>query len=140
MFSYLACKFRTHHLPKNSGRVFPIFIQVCWDGANIHNTVQRDSMWPLLYSIISLPPSLRNKLHLGLHVASFDNGNRASLDMFASELKNLYENPIIVNGIKYYVMVFQIIMDGPGRNKFCKLLGPHALNGGCNLCEFKGFG
>lgn len=116
----------------------PIMLQVCWDGAPIHNTVQRDSMWPLIYSIVNLPPSMRNKLHLGVHVASFDNGNRASLDMFAKELKSLYENPIECFGHKYHVMVSQIIMDGPGRNSFCKLLGPAALNGGCNLCDFKG--
>jgi hypothetical protein len=96
-------------------------------------------MWPLVYSIVSLPPSMRNKLHLGLHVASIDNGNDASLDLFADELKSLYENPIECFGFKYYVMVSQIIMDGPGRNSFCKLLGPAALKGGCNICDFKGF-
>ena len=95
-------------------------------------------MWPIIYSIVNFPPSMRNKLHLGLHVASFDVGTRVSLDMLAKELKSLHENPIEFKGFKYFVFVSQILMDGPGRNSFCKLLGPAALNGGCNHCDFKG--
>ena len=95
-------------------------------------------MWPVVYSIVNFPPSLRNKLHLGLHVAAFDNGNDLPLEMFAKELLSLYENPIEFNGIKYLVIVSQIVMDGPGRSSFCKLLGHTALKGGCNLCDFKG--
>ena len=95
-------------------------------------------MWPLFYSIVNFPPCLRNKLHVGLHVASFDNGQDCSLDLFASELKSLYENPIRYEGKSYYVLVTQILMDGPGRNSFCKVLGPKAFAGGCNICDFKG--
>ena len=95
-------------------------------------------MWPLIYSIVNLPPSMSNKLHLGLHAASFDNGNDATLSMLANELRSLHEYPIECNGFKYYIMVSQILMNGPGRNSFCKLLGPAALKGGCNLCDFKG--
>ena len=122
----------------DNGKTIAIYLQVCWDGAPISNIVQRDSMWPVVYSIINFPPSLRNKLHLGLHVAAFDNGNDSPLEMFAKELLSLYENPIEFNGIKYLVIVSQIVMDGPGRSSFCKLLGHAALKGGCNLCDFKG--
>ena len=59
--------------------------------------------------------------------------------MLAFELKSLFENPIEFNGYKYYVIASQILMDGPGRNSFCKLLGANALNGGCNICDFKGY-
>jgi len=129
---------KEHFIPPGPKNI-PIYLQLCWDGAPIYNTVQRDSMWPILYSIVNFPSSMRNQLHLGLHVASFDGGSRTSLDMLATELKSLYENPIEFNGYKYYVIVSQILMDGPGRNSFCKLLGANALNGGCNICDFKGF-
>ena len=116
----------------------PIYIQLCWDGSIIYRTVQKDSMWPLTYSIVNLPPSLRNKLHVGMHVLSFDHGSTAALDKCASELLDLYKNPIELNGKKYYVIVAQIIMDGQGRCKYCKLEGQRSFNGGCHTCDFKG--
>ncbi len=76
---------------------------------------------------MNFPPCLRNKLHIGLHIASFDNGLDCTLDLFAKDLKSLYENPISYEGDVYYVVVSQILMDGPGRNSFCKLLGPRAF-------------
>jgi hypothetical protein len=39
-------------------------VQVCWDGADMFN-YSGNSMWPLCYSIMSLPPSLRDKSHIG---------------------------------------------------------------------------
>ena len=116
----------------------PIFIQLCWDGAVIYRTVQKESMWPMTYSIVNFPPSLRNKLHIGMHVLSFDHGSTAALDKCASELLDLYNNPIESNGRKYYVIISQIIMDGQGRCKYCKLEGQRSLSGGCHSCNFKG--
>jgi hypothetical protein len=126
-----------NHIPRDIKNI-PIYLQICWDGAQISNTVQRDSMWPIIYSILNFPPSMRNQLHLGLHVASFDTGTRLPLTLLALELKSLFENPIEFKGYKYYVVVSQILMDGPGRNSFCKLIGPKAFSGGCNVCDFKG--
>jgi hypothetical protein len=40
-------------------------VQVCWDGADMFN-YSGSSMWPLCYSIMSLPPSLRDKSHIGM--------------------------------------------------------------------------
>ena len=95
----------------DDGKTIAIYLQICWDGAPISNTVQRNSMWLVVYSIVNFPPSLRNKLHIGLHVAAFDNGNEVPLEMFAKELLSLYENPIEFNGIKYVVLVSQIVME-----------------------------
>ena len=115
----------------------PIFIQLCWDGALMFNAGKGESMWPLCYSIMNLPPCLRNKVHIGMHVASFCKGSPASLDIFAIELLDLWKDPIVVDGKRYYVMVSQIVMDGPGRSKYCKCQATTSL-AGCNLCDVKG--
>jgi hypothetical protein len=86
---------------------------------------------------MSLPPSFRNKVHIGLHVATFCEGSKASLQLFAEELLNLWENPIVVDNVTYYVMVAQILMDGPGRAKFCRC-STAASYAGCPLCDVEG--
>lgn len=48
-----------------------IFIQICWDGADMFNYSGK-SMWPLCYSIMNLPPTLRDKPHVGKYcITSF---------------------------------------------------------------------
>ena len=115
----------------------PIFIQICWDGALMFNAGKGESMWPLCYSIMNLPPCLRNKVHVGMHVATFCKGSTASLDVFAQELLDLWNHPIEVDGKMFYVMVSQIVMDGPGRAKYCKCQATTSL-AGCNLCDVTG--
>jgi len=116
----------------------PIFIQLCWDGSEVTKSVKTESMWPLTYSIINLPPCLRNKLHIGLHVMALDYGSTAALDKCAEELLDLFTNPIKLNGYNYYVILAQIIMDGQGRCKYCKMQGQRGFAGGCHKCDFKG--
>jgi hypothetical protein len=94
-------------------------------------------MYPLCYSIMNLPPCLRNKVHVGLHVAAFCQGSTASLDLCAKELLDLWHNPITIGGKIFYVMVSQILMDGPGRVKYCKCQSTNAFSG-CNLCDVTG--
>jgi hypothetical protein len=79
------------------------------------------SMWPVCYCIMNFPPSLRDKMHIGMHVASFDNGSDAGIEVFTNELVYLWENGIVVNECKYYVCCPQIVMDGRGREKFCNV-------------------
>ena len=71
-----------------------IFIQVCWDGAEVFNNRTDTSMWPLVYSIMSLPPSLRDKPHIGMHLASFD--DEAALKKFADELDHLWTEGMLL--------------------------------------------
>ena len=94
-----------------------IYIQMCWDGAPIFKN-RRISMWPLCYSIMNFPPSLRDKIHIGLHVASFDDGSTAATEIFANELLHLWNVGIKLKDKTYYVCCPQIIMDGRGREKF----------------------
>ena len=102
----------------NDGKL--IYLQVCWDGADMFNFSGK-SMWPICYCIMNLPPSLRDKMHVGMHVASFDNGSDAGLEVFTNEMFFLWENGLYVDGCKYYVCCPQIVMDGRGREKFCNV-------------------
>jgi hypothetical protein len=72
-----------------------------------------------------------------MHVASFCQGSTASLDLCAQELLDLWQHPIIIGERNFYVIVAQIVMDGPGRTKYCKCQGTNAL-AGCNICDVKG--
>jgi len=71
-----------------------------------------------------------------MHIASFDDGSEASLIMFAEELRDLWENPIVVNGMKYIVALGQILMDDKGRESFCGVQGGTS-KAGCNICHFE---
>ena len=72
-----------------------------------------------------------------MHVASFCQGSTASLALCADELLDLWNNPIVVGLRTYYVVVAQILMDGPGRSKYCRCEGSNAL-AGCNVCDVTG--
>jgi len=75
-------------------------------------------------------------LYTGMHIASFDDGSEASLIMFAEELRDLWDTPIVVNGKKYIVALGQILMDDKGRESFCGVQGGTS-KAGCNICHFE---
>lgn len=91
-------------------------------------------MYPLCYSIMNFPPSMRNKVNVGLHVASFCHGVDASQMVLAEELLFLFDEPIVVEEKSYYVVVAQIVMDGPGRSTYCKCRGTTS-HSGCVICN-----
>jgi hypothetical protein len=113
----------------------PIYLQICWDGATMFNFLKGKSFWPLCYSIMNLPPSLRNKVNIGLHVATMCNEAMASQKVFAEEMLDLWMDPIECNGVSYYCVVTQILMDGPGRQKYCRVRSTTSFDG-CNICDF----
>jgi hypothetical protein len=116
-----------------------IGIQACTDGADMFNYSGK-SMWPLAWSIINFPPNLRDKIHLGMHLASFDTGTDAALILFARELLDMWNNPIKQNREPYKtyrLALLQIIADGPGLCKITHTTGASAYHG-CNLCDFGG--
>ena len=97
-----------------------------------------ENMWPLCYSVMNFPPTLRNKVNVGLHVASYCQGYNVATEMFANEMLDLWHNPIVVDEVKYTVVVSQIVMDGPARTKFTKCQKTATSLHGCNLCDFGG--
>jgi hypothetical protein len=83
--------------------------------ADIHpKQVTFVGLWPLSYFIASFPPSLRHLLHVGLHVAALDAGNRAAADCFSRELLDLWENGLEVAGTHWQVAVIVVNMDTKG--------------------------
>jgi hypothetical protein len=98
------------------------------------NFIKGPSMYPLCYSIMNLPPSMRNKVNIGLHVASFCDGCEASQFVLGEDLYDLWASPIVIEGRSYYVVVAQALMDGPGRTSYMKLRATTSLDG-CPLCD-----
>jgi hypothetical protein len=115
-----------------------IYIQMCWDGADMHNKMSPDkSMWPIFYCIMNLPPSLRHVVHVGMHMAGFDLGAYCSLDIFADELLELWTTGFVVDGQRYKVFLIEILTDSRGREKLMKVQGAGSGQG-CSKCDFPG--
>lgn len=115
-----------------------IFLQMCWDGADMHHNMKSDkSMWPIFYSIMNLPPSLRHVSHVGMHMAGFDLGAYCSLEIFADELLELWNNGFVVDGQRYKVFLIEILSDSRGREKLMKVQGSGSM-AGCSKCDFAG--
>lgn len=55
---------------------------------------------------------MRYKMHVGMHVATLDSGNDGALQLFADELLDLWENPIIIDNIKFRVALVYSIRHG----------------------------
>ena len=113
-----------------------IAIQICWDGADLYNHSGK-SIWPVTWSLLNFPPELRDKLHLGMHCASFDDGSEATLSLFCEELLSLWNDPIIFNGKVYKVALISAVFDGKAYDKFTRTTGASAFEG-CNKCHFEG--
>ena len=52
---------------------------------------------------------------VGMHVASFDDGSFAALNCFAQEMLDLWNDPIVIDGKGYFVVIGQILMDDKER-------------------------
>jgi hypothetical protein len=72
-----------------------------------------------------------------MHVASFDDGSFAALKVFAQEMLDLWNEPIVIDGKRYFVVIGQILMDDKGRESFCGVQGATS-KAGCNICHFEG--
>jgi hypothetical protein len=115
-----------------------LFLQMCWDGADMHNKQKADkSMWPIFYCIMNLPPSMRHIVHVGMHMAGFDLGAYCSLDIFADELLELWNIGFVVEGQRYKVFLIEILTDSRGREKLMKVQGAGSHEG-CSKCDFTG--
>ena len=111
---------------------------MCWDGADMFQSMKTDqSMWPIFYSIMNLPPNMRSIVHVGMHLAGFDLGSYASLDIFADELLQMWTTGFVVDGQRYKVFLIEVLTDSRGREKLLKIQGSGSF-AGCFKCEFKG--
>ena len=87
-------------------------------------------LWPLTWFIASLPPSLRHLLHVGMHVAALDSGNRAATEALSCELLDLWETGI--SGYQVAVIIFN--MDTKGYEFFRGQQGTGSYSG-CYDCK-----
>lgn len=99
-----------------------IGLEMCWDGTVTFKNGKK-SMWPICYCILNLPPVLRGKLHLGLHMCGIDDGNHAIWECVVHELNDLWINGFEFNGKKYRIALLRITMDGRGLEHFTKTSG-----------------
>lgn len=115
-----------------------IFLQMCWDGADMHNkTYNNKSIWPIFYCIMNLPPSVRGIVNVGMHMAGLDLGAMCSLDIFADELVQLWTEGFTVDGQLYKVFLIEILTDSRGREKLMRVQGAGSY-AGCSKCDFEG--
>jgi len=91
-----------------------IGLQMSWDGASMFRSLMGTAMWPCSYSILNFPKQLRDHVHVGTHIVSIDYEACDVLDMVASELLDLYRNPIVYRGKSYQVMLYGITTDTKG--------------------------
>ncbi len=59
------------------------------------------------------------------------------MDLFAEELLDLWENPIVHEGVEYKVALIAGIWDGKGYEKVTHTRGGSS-HSGCNKCDFHG--
>ncbi len=59
------------------------------------------------------------------------------MDLFAEELLDLWENPIVYKGITFKVALISGIWDGKGYEKVTHTRGGSS-HSGCNKCDFHG--
>lgn len=111
-----------------------ICIGINWDGTLVFRGNRSKSMWPLNYCIFNMPPPLRMKMHLGMHMAFLDVGSRISCDIMALELDDLWINPIMCKGIAYHVAVLAESFDGRGFEKYYCCQGGGSC-AGCPKCK-----
>ena len=115
-----------------------IFLQMCWDGADMHHNMKAEkSMWPIFYCIMNFPPSLRQVSHVGMHMAGLDLDAYCSLEVFADELYQLWIDGFVVDGQRYKVFLIEILSDSRGREKLMKVQGSGSF-AGCSKCDFPG--
>ena len=108
-----------------------------WDGATTFHQVQHHAFWPLTYSVLNFPVELRNKYHIGLHIASLDTGIKESIAVVVEELIELWEQGILHEGVTYKVAVVVTQADGRDYEKLFGVQGAGSL-AGCYKCNFNG--
>ena len=90
-------------------------------------------MYPLSYKVLNLPPSLRNKVHIGMHLAYLDSESKQCCKILAMELIDLYVNPIVINDTSIHVVVLSETFDGKGYEDWYNVQGCGSI-AGCPKC------
>ena len=82
-----------------------IVLNMCWDGFQMFDKTDGSAVL-MSYQVLNLPPSLRAKIHIGMHACALDTHEILStFDTVAQELLHLYDDGITFMGKQYYVIV-----------------------------------
>jgi hypothetical protein len=87
----------------------------CWDGFQPDDNAK--SMWPIFYSILNFPPTLRGKIHYGMHMLAIDDGKDPVWDAVCEC------HGLIIDGNIYKVGITRVILDGRGLEHLTKTSG-----------------
>lgn len=118
-----------------------ISISFTTDGVATAVSNTKRSMWPIAVMVNDLPLNLRfarkNVLLAGLWLKKGDPPMPVFLKSFVIEMKKLFLEGLVVDGIKYKILVSSCILDVPAKSK---VLNVTQFNGkyGCNYCYHPG--
>lgn len=129
-------------IPVDATRI-NILLSIQYDGAQVfHYTVS--NFWPMLISILNLPPNIRKTLGHGMFLISlFTALSHSSCENFimskclVDELKMLYEGILVkVNGQIYFVQARLVLhcYDSKALEAICCFHGANSITG-CGLCR-----
>jgi hypothetical protein len=124
-----------------------ILISQFYDGIQIfHKKFKR--FWPLMITILNLPPSIRNKIGVGMFLVTMLSGCQGTVaentlfdKCFVNELKLLQEGLIVFCRNQYFFVQVRLIYHCVDTKALGKLLKVHETNSlaGCPFCvEGKG--
>lgn len=92
---------RQHQTRNRSASCLELLLAVSYDGTQVHNKMKKTSdYWPLMVTVLNLPPNLRNRLGIGTFVVGLVaglSGSAAETDLFESMF--LQELQLLHNGI-----------------------------------------
>jgi hypothetical protein len=120
-----------------------LLISQFYDGIQVFHKRYK-SFWPLMITILNLPPSIRNKIGVGMFLITMFSGvqgtpaeNYMFDKCFVEELKMLQEGLIIYCREKYFFVQVRLIYHCVDTKALGKLIKTHEANSlmGCPFCE-----
>jgi hypothetical protein len=120
-----------------------LLINQFYDGIQIYHK-KYSSFWPLMITILNLPPSLRNQIGVGIFLITMFSGAQGTTaenclfeKCFVEELLLLQEGLIIYCRDQYFFVQVRLIYHCVDTKALGKLLKVHETNSlaGCPFCE-----
>jgi hypothetical protein len=139
--------FRIHQSKHTNSLIkINLLISQFYDGIQIYHKKYK-SFWPLMITILNLPPSIRNKIGVGSFLITMFSGvqgtnaeNHLLEKCFVEELQLLQKGLIIYCRNQYYFVQVRLIQHCVDTKALGKLLNVHETNSleGCPFCRMKG--
>jgi hypothetical protein len=139
-------KFENHKIMQQNDNIKPVNLLLClqFDGAQVfHHSVR--NFWPMLITILNLPPTLRKEIGVGTFLISLFTAYNKSISekflfykLLLPELQQLYEGILLppINGVTYCVQA-RLILHCYDSRALEHVLNVHGSGSeiGCSLCR-----